>query len=98
MFGDILVWVLTLFGLIPPTWLAKVWEKLFGRRKDFHEQLAELNDEPTRFGGDICCRDVRAGDDLSDPIEKFFEAGPIVDSLHYNTEADQYFRTGIPPE
>jgi len=42
MFGDILVWVVTFFGLVP-------WEKLFGRKKDFQEQLAELSNEPNVF-------------------------------------------------
>ncbi len=38
MFGDILIWVLTFFGLVP-------WDTLFGRKKDFQEQLAEFGDE-----------------------------------------------------
>ncbi len=38
MFGDILMWALTFFGLVP-------WDKLFGRKKDFHDQLAELSDD-----------------------------------------------------
>ncbi len=76
VFGDILVWVMTLFGLIPPTWLAKVGEKLFGRKKDFHEQLKELSDEPG-------FRD------------RIVNNGPVpMDSLHFNTEADHYYRTG----
>ena len=37
MFGDILMWVLTFFGLVP-------WETLFGHKKDFQEQLAEFED------------------------------------------------------
>lgn len=38
MFGDILICVLTVFGLVP-------WSKLFGPKKDFRQQLAELTDE-----------------------------------------------------
>lgn len=39
MFGDILIWVLTFFGLVP-------WDTLFSRKKDFQEQLAEFGDGP----------------------------------------------------
>ena len=53
VFGDILVWVVTFFGLVP-------WDKLFGRKKDFHEQLAELSDGPNVFFGDDI---VLLGDD-----------------------------------
>lgn len=39
MFGDILMWVLTVFGLIP---MLKI---LFGPKKTFQEQLAEFSDD-----------------------------------------------------
>lgn len=39
MFGDILMWALTVFGLIP---MLKV---LFGPKKTFQEQLAEYSDD-----------------------------------------------------
>ena len=69
VFGDILMWALTFFGLVP-------WDKLFGRKKDFHEQLKELSDEPG-------FRD------------RIVNNGPVpMDSLHFNTEADHYYRTG----
>ena len=38
VFGDILVWVATFLGLVP-------WDKLFVRKKDFQEQLAEFSDD-----------------------------------------------------
>jgi len=53
VFGDILVWVVTFFGLVP-------WDKLFGRKKDFQEQLAELSDGPNVFFDDDI---VLLGDD-----------------------------------
>ena len=59
MFGDILMWALTFFGLVP-------WDKMFGRKKDFHEQLAELNDGHNPFRSDISCDDVPAGASLTD--------------------------------
>lgn len=39
MFGDILMWVLTIFGLLP---MVKGW---FKPKKDFQQHLAELNDD-----------------------------------------------------
>ncbi len=39
MFGDILMWALTVFGLIP---MLKI---LFGPKKTFQEQLAEYSDD-----------------------------------------------------
>jgi len=37
VFGDTLIWALTLLGLVP-------WEKVFARKKDFQEQLEEFED------------------------------------------------------
>ena len=53
VFGDILVWVATCLGLVP-------WDKLFNRKKDFQELLAELSDGPNVFFGDDI---VLLGDD-----------------------------------
>ncbi len=68
MFGDILVWVLTFFGLVP-------WEKLIGRKKDFHEQLAEFEDDSFRIYGGIPYSDVSNGSELPDDFT-IWEADP----------------------
>ncbi len=49
------MWVLTLSGLVP-------WDKLFGRKKDFHEQLAELDDGYNPYNSAISGNDVPVGD------------------------------------
>ena len=46
MFGDILMWVLTVFGLIP------MLKALFGPKKTFQEQLAEFSDDVDDGHGD----------------------------------------------
>lgn len=51
MFGDILMWVLTVFGLFP---LLKV---LFGPKKTFQEQLAEYSDDIVPDNDDRLCDD-----------------------------------------
>ena len=59
VFYDILVWVATFYAVMP-------WEKLFGRKKDFQEQLAEFSDDSFLVDTGISCNDVRVGE-LSDP-------------------------------
>jgi len=60
VFGDILVWVATFLGLVP-------WDKVFGRKKDFQEQLAEFSDAPVNNDNvDTHGRFGSVGPDLSD--------------------------------
>lgn len=76
MFGDILVWVVTFFGLVP-------WDKLFGRKKDFQEQLEEFNDEPncySRVCDGIRWNNVPAEHDL--PEDFTINGSETVEQVH----------------
>ena len=79
VFGDILMWVATFLGFVP-------WDKVFSRKKDFQEQLAELNGESNAclFGDDVfmhgdrghplgCSdngREIYPGEHHSEPTER----------------------------
>ncbi len=75
MFGDILVWVATFLGLVP-------WDKVFCRKKDFQEQLAELNDDADDGGFmGIWTSSVDSGSDRlgdSETTEQVLVPGGIV--------------------
>jgi len=85
VFGDILVWVVTFFGLVP-------WEKLFGRKKDFQEQLAEFGDDNGSnilvYPGVSCNNDVATSDisNGSDCTEEIF-ATVVPNKYHSGDDA-----------
>jgi len=67
MFGDILMWVLTVFGLIP------LLKALFGPKQTFQEQLAEFSDDfshvdDDRLRDDGCGGRKHLEGQLDDPI------------------------------
>lgn len=80
MFGDILMWALTVFGLIP---MLKV---LFGPKKTFQEQLAEFSDDVDDCGDDC------AGWDQFGPSHEGSEvSSDSLDWLDYNDPAIDRF-------
>lgn len=63
MFGDILMWALTVFGLIP---MLKV---LFGPKKTFQKQLAEFSDDGILDDVRLCADWVELGEHLGNDVD-----------------------------